>query len=139
MREDRGSGCGRGFACKYRAPMSSVSKPSFSAVHATSWGLTLPSRGRPTSGFASCRPPLMSNVRALMSHHVFVFGTLKEGFPNFTVNKGLRVAGEFATVQRLPLYLVGERHSPWLINAPGQGHQVVGQVFQVNGVVLEEM
>ena len=27
--------------------------------------LTLPSRGRPTSGFASCRPPLMSNVRAL--------------------------------------------------------------------------
>src|SRR5207247_10514116 len=26
--------------------------------------LTLPSRGRPTSGFASCRPPLMSNVRA---------------------------------------------------------------------------
>jgi len=27
--------------------------------------LTLPSRGRPTSGFAGCRPPLMSNVRAL--------------------------------------------------------------------------
>src|SRR5204863_5995319 len=26
-------------------------------------GLTLPSRGRPTSGFAGCRPPLMSNVR----------------------------------------------------------------------------
>ena len=25
--------------------------------------LALPSRGRPTSGFASCRPPLMSNVR----------------------------------------------------------------------------
>src|SRR5205814_7889439 len=24
--------------------------------------LTLPSRGRPTSGFACCRPPLMSNV-----------------------------------------------------------------------------
>ena len=31
-------------------------------------GLTLPSRGRPTSGFASCRPPLMSNVRPLNSH-----------------------------------------------------------------------
>jgi hypothetical protein len=26
-------------------------------------GLTLPSRGRATSGFAGCRPPLMSNVR----------------------------------------------------------------------------
>jgi len=28
-------------------------------------GLTLPSRGRPQSGFACLRPPLMSNVRAL--------------------------------------------------------------------------
>jgi hypothetical protein len=28
-------------------------------------GLTLPSRGRATPGFASCRPPLMSNVSAL--------------------------------------------------------------------------
>src|SRR5213595_947244 len=31
-------------------------------------GLTLPSRGRPTSGFASCRPPLMSNVRPPNMH-----------------------------------------------------------------------
>ncbi|PYT03753.1 MAG: hypothetical protein DMF60_17405 [Acidobacteria bacterium] len=30
--------------------------------------LTLPSRGRPTSGFASCRPPLMSNVRPRERH-----------------------------------------------------------------------
>ena len=29
--------------------------------------LTLPSRGRATSGFAGCRPPLMSNVRALVA------------------------------------------------------------------------
>ena len=28
----------------------------------TTSALTLPSKGRPTSGFASCRPPLMSNV-----------------------------------------------------------------------------
>ena len=32
-------------------------------VHSQTRGLTLPSRGRPTSGFAGCRPPLMSNVR----------------------------------------------------------------------------
>src|SRR5437667_249298 len=37
--------------------------------------LTLPSRGRPTSGFACCRPPLMSNVRPLkpVSEHPFSF------------------------------------------------------------------
>jgi gamma-glutamylaminecyclotransferase len=74
-----------------------------------------------------------------MSHLVFVFGTLKEGFPNFRVNKGIRVPGEFVTAQQLPLYLVGERRSPWLINTPGQGHQVVGQVFRVGSAALEEM
>ena len=43
-----------------------------------------------------------------MAHLVFVFGTLKEGFPNFRINKGIRVVGEFVTVQRFPLHLIGE-------------------------------
>src|SRR6185295_18297128 len=38
-----------------------------SSVVAAAWGLTLPSRGRATSGFAGCRPPLMSNVRRPMN------------------------------------------------------------------------
>jgi gamma-glutamylaminecyclotransferase len=71
--------------------------------------------------------------------HVFVFGTLKEGFPNFGANKGIRIPGKFVTAQRLPLYLVGERHSPWLVNAPGEGHQVAGQVYQVDLPALEQM
>ena len=50
-------------ACKRRnvQRVRQGSRP-VSAVHLRSWGLTLPSRGRATSGFASCRPPLMSNV-----------------------------------------------------------------------------
>lgn len=51
-----------------------------------------------------------------MSHLVFVFGTLKEGFPNFATNKGVRRGGDFVTASRYPLYLVGERCSPWLID-----------------------
>ena len=70
---------------------------------------------------------------------VFVFGTLKQGFPNFAVNRGIRVPGEFVTVQCLPLYLVGERHSPWLVNAPAQGHRVAGQVFDVDAATLDDM
>ena len=69
-------------------------------------------------------------------HSVFVFGTLKEGFPNFHVNGGARVPGEFVTVERFPLYLVGERCSPWLIDSAGEGHQVAGQVFQVSDAML---
>ncbi|MDM0034736.1 gamma-glutamylcyclotransferase family protein [Variovorax sp. J22P271] len=74
-----------------------------------------------------------------MSQLVFVFGTLKEGFPNFATNKGARVAGDFMTVERYPLYLVGERFSPWLIDAAGEGERVVGQVFEVDEATLAAM
>ena len=74
-----------------------------------------------------------------MPTHVFVFGTLKEGFPNFAANAGLRVPGVFQTRKRLPLYLVGERHSPWLLDLPGVGYLVRGQVFEVNKLALKAM
>ena len=74
-----------------------------------------------------------------MSFLVFVFGTLKQGFPNFATNKGTRVAGSFITVERYPLYLVGERFSPWLVDEAGEGHRVVGQVFEVDQATLDAM
>ncbi len=70
---------------------------------------------------------------------VFVFGTLKEGFPNFGTNAGIRVPGVFATQHRYPFYLVGQRRSPWLINEPGHGEHVLGQVFQVDPEALKRM
>ena len=70
---------------------------------------------------------------------VFVYGTLKEGFPNFRTNRGRRVPGDFVTLERFPLYVTGERHSPWLLHAPGQGEQVRGQVFQVDAPTLQAM
>ena len=74
-----------------------------------------------------------------MKHLVFVFGTLKEGFPNFPTNRGRRLPGAFFTRERYPLYLVGERHSPWLVNAPGQGERIAGQVFEVDQAALDAM
>lgn len=72
-------------------------------------------------------------------HRVFVFGTLKEGFPNFSTNKGRKVPGVFVTRERYPLYLVGERHSPWLIDRPGEGDRVAGEVFDVDQATLDAM
>jgi len=72
-------------------------------------------------------------------NRVFVFGTLKEGFPNFEKNKGIRFRGEFETQARYPLYLVGERHSPWLVLDKGNGHHIQGQVFTVTDDALAEM
>ena len=74
-----------------------------------------------------------------MVNLVFVFGTLKEGFPNFHVNQGERLPGVFATALAFPLYLVGSRNSPWMIDSPGQGHPVAGQVFRVSDAVLAQM
>jgi gamma-glutamylaminecyclotransferase len=95
------------------------------------WGKIVPSVGTvPRRGGTMGRS---------MSIHLFVYGTLKEGFPNFGLNTGTRMAGSFTTAERYPLYLVGEHCLPCMINTPGQGEYVVGQVFEVQPEVLERM
>ena len=74
-----------------------------------------------------------------MEHLVFVFGTLKEGFPNFATNRGVRVGGVFVTRENYPLYVVGERHTPWLMDQPGAGVPVAGELFRVDAESLEVM
>jgi gamma-glutamylaminecyclotransferase len=73
---------------------------------------------------------------------VFVYGTLKEGFPNFHLNPGRRIPGNYRTRKALPFYVVQlpiEDRAPWLVNAPGQGVQVLGQVFEVDDDTLRAM
>lgn len=72
-------------------------------------------------------------------HAVFVYGTLKQGFANFGINAGRRVPGVFRTAQRYPLYIIGAVQVPWLVNEPGRGGQVLGQVFEVDDRVLADM
>lgn len=70
---------------------------------------------------------------------VFTYGTLKEGFANFAVNDGRRVPGEFETVERFPLYTMGAYHIPWLVDRPGTGEHVAGQLFEVSAQGLAAM
>ena len=72
-------------------------------------------------------------------HKVFVYGTLKEGFANFGINAGRRLPGEFRTAERYPLYIVTEFFIPWLVNQPGAGERVIGQLFEVDDATLREM
>lgn len=74
-----------------------------------------------------------------MSSRIFVFGTLKQGFGNFHVNRGRRIGGDFVTCAPHPLYVVGPRHLPWLLERPGQGLPVIGQLFEVDGEALAAM
>jgi len=70
-------------------------------------------------------------------HKIFVFGTLKQGFPNFHLNQGQQLSGQFQTVETYPLYLVGERHGPWLIHTHGQGFNVQGEIYLLNDEQLK--
>lgn len=73
-------------------------------------------------------------------HQVFVYGTLKEGYCNFHINKGRRVGADFVTEQRFALYIVGPQNLPWLLPAgEGAGHPVVGQLFEVDDATLAAM
>lgn len=74
-----------------------------------------------------------------MHRIVFVYGTLKEGFANFNINAGQRVPGVFQTVDRFPLYVIGEYHIPWLVDRAGQGERVLGQLFHVDPDALRRM
>lgn len=47
--------------------------------------------------------------------------------------------GTFLTAQRYPLFIIGQYFLPWLINQPGAGEHVLGQIFEVNVQVLGDM
>ena len=70
---------------------------------------------------------------------LFVYGSLKQGFPNAHVNRGERLPGVYRTSQRLPMYLLGEGQVPCLVLAPGSGEQVLGELYRVDAAALEAM
>lgn len=71
--------------------------------------------------------------------HLFVYGTLKQGFPNGHLNRGRRVPGRFVTTRKWPLYLLGADHIPWLLEQPGEGHAVWGELVEVDAPTLALM
>ncbi len=73
---------------------------------------------------------------------LFVYGTLKQGFPNHDRMVGRRVGGVWRTAQALPLYVVRlplEDRAPWLMNQPGEGLCVQGEVYEVDTSLLPAM
>lgn len=70
---------------------------------------------------------------------VFVYGTLKLGFPNAHRGRGRRLPGRYITRQALPLYVVrlpDEDRAPWLMHLPGQGHRVCGELVEIDAAEL---
>lgn len=73
---------------------------------------------------------------------IFVFGTLKKGFPNFYLNNGIKQAGQYITEQNYLFYLIGDRHTPCVYFDKNRGVPIQGELYHVNKkqlAVLDEL
>lgn len=71
-----------------------------------------------------------------MPYLVFVYGTLKRGFPNHHYMADCRFLSEGRTVERFPLVVGGDWFSPYLLPEAGEGHCVNGEVWEVPEAVM---
>ncbi|KAJ8003352.1 hypothetical protein DPEC_G00147450 [Dallia pectoralis] len=73
---------------------------------------------------------------------IFVYGTLKRGQPNYyrmlpeQANGKAEFYSHAHTVQRYPLVIAGRYNIPALLNRPGEGHRVQGEVYRVDDTML---
>ncbi|XP_071492948.1 putative gamma-glutamylcyclotransferase CG2811 [Diadema antillarum] len=78
-----------------------------------------------------------------MSHLVFVYGTLKRGQPNHHVitdfKEGYKLIGEGQTQSKWPLVIASEFNIPFLLDSEGEGHNVAGEVYEVNDSVFAKL
>ncbi|XP_062270398.1 gamma-glutamylaminecyclotransferase-like [Scomber scombrus] len=74
--------------------------------------------------------------------NVFVYGTLKKGQPNHyrmfdSVNGKAEFLASAFTTEKYPLVIASENNIPFLLNIPGQGHQIQGEIYKVDEQMLE--
>jgi gamma-glutamylaminecyclotransferase len=67
---------------------------------------------------------------------VFVYGTLKRGFPNHHYMTGATFVGMARTVERYPLVVGNAWFTPYLLPEPGEGHQVTGELWEVPDAMM---
>ncbi|XP_066542678.1 gamma-glutamylaminecyclotransferase C-like [Hoplias malabaricus] len=74
--------------------------------------------------------------------HIFVYGTLKKGQPNHSrmldvANGKAEFLSHAHTVEKYPLVIAGKYNIPFLLNVPGKGQQVQGEIYRVDDKMLE--
>ena len=73
-------------------------------------------------------------------HHLFVYGTLKKGFPNHDhYMRSAKELGIYQTIEKYPLILCGARYVPCMIFSPGDGHHVEGELYEVDDECLNRI
>ncbi|XP_017893456.1 putative gamma-glutamylcyclotransferase CG2811 isoform X2 [Ceratina calcarata] len=92
--------------------------------------------------------PENANMQYLMDesplHRVFVYGTLKRGEPNHKLlqdseNGYAKFLGLGKTSVPYPLIIATNYNIPFLLKKPGFGHQVFGEVYDVDTMMLKKL
>ncbi|KAG5899877.1 hypothetical protein JTB14_012340 [Gonioctena quinquepunctata] len=77
-------------------------------------------------------------------HKVFVYGTLKKGEPNHSwFSKSTvgyyRYLSDARTVEKYPLIIATKYNIPFILQSPGNGTQVRGELYEVGDTVLADL
>src|SRR4051812_30191712 len=108
-----------------------------------SWGHTIATVPTGMAGRAHARRarvPPRSSARRLGFALLFVIGTLKRGFPLHRRGLGgLRCLGRYRTVARYPMRVAGPRFAPMVLNEPGRGLRLAGELYAVDRAHLARL
>jgi gamma-glutamylaminecyclotransferase len=65
-------------------------------------------------------------------HRLFVFGTLKRGFPlHDRALAGSVCRGSYRTSEPFPMLVAGDWFAPMMMNEPGIGRHVLGELYEI--------
>uniref|UniRef100_A0A336K719 Gamma-glutamylcyclotransferase family protein n=1 Tax=Culicoides sonorensis TaxID=179676 RepID=A0A336K719_CULSO len=75
---------------------------------------------------------------------VFLYGTLKRGQPNYhwltNPDHGYaKFICDAITVEKFPLIIASRFNIPFLLNIPGKGHQIKGEVYEIDEKMLHNL
>ncbi|KAI3471316.1 hypothetical protein Pfo_027979 [Paulownia fortunei] len=96
------------------------------------------------SYFVQHRQREIMGVPAAKPALIFTYGTLKQGFSNHPLLQDMMATGDatflgsYRTLHRLPL-VCGPYRVPFLLNLPGRGHRVSGELYAVSPTALAKM
>lgn len=79
-----------------------------------------------------------------MAHKVFVYGTLKQNEPNHywlanPDNGNSSYMGQATTTKKYPLIIATKYNIPFVLKAPGKGHIVKGEVYDIDDKMLSNL
>jgi gamma-glutamylaminecyclotransferase len=70
---------------------------------------------------------------------LFALGTLKRGFALSHALEGSRYLGPHRSVDRSPLVIAGPWYAPMLLNVPGVGRHILGELYALDEAMLDSI